>query len=67
MRKLVLKKETLVELGTDELGGVVGGSFPSKYDCTESHQVCNPLSRDVCVANTRGCVQTLVCIPTQTC
>lgn len=68
MRKLVLKKETLVELGTDELGGVVGGSFPSKYDCTESYQVCNPLSDDFClVVNSRACIETRLCIPTQTC
>lgn len=68
MRRLSLKKETLVELGSDELGHVVGASFPSKYDCTESYQVCNPLSRNVCVASLRACIPTNVfCIPTQTC
>lgn len=56
MRKLTLKKETLTELSTAELGVVVGASFPSKYDCTESYQACNPLSRDVCLVFTRqGC------------
>jgi hypothetical protein len=59
MRTLNLKKETLVELSSDELVGVVGASFPSKYDCTESYQVCNPLSRDACVATIRTCIQTV--------
>jgi hypothetical protein len=59
MRKLNLVKETLVELGSDELAGVVGASFPSKYDCTESYQVCNPLSRAACVATVKACIQTV--------
>ena len=57
MRKLILKKETLAELSSEELGAVVGASFPSKYDCTESYQVCNPLSRDACIVlpTRQGC------------
>lgn len=58
MRRLTLKKETLAELGAAELSVVVGASFPSKYDCTESYQVCNPLSRDVCVVSLRTCLPT---------
>ena len=58
MRRLTLKKETLTELGSEELVGVVGASFPSKYDCTESHQVCNPLSREACLYSLRACVPT---------
>jgi hypothetical protein len=50
MRKLTLKKETLAVLEADELVAIVGGTFRTKYDCTESYQVCNPLSRDVCLA-----------------
>ena len=61
MRRLTLKKDTLTELTTDELGGVAGGSFPSKYDCTESYQVCNPLSRDVCI----DMQATILCLPTR--
>jgi hypothetical protein len=69
MRKLTLKKETLVELSSDELGGVVGASFPSKYDCTESYQVCNPLTEKVCAASVGACIVSRVgtCIPTQGC
>ena len=69
MRKLTLKKETVAELTTGELGGVVGGTFPSKYDCTVSYQVCNPLSEDVCFVSLRPtCVRTFDgCVPTQTC
>ncbi len=48
MRKLTLVKETLAELEADELVAVVGGTFRTKYECTESHQVCNPLSREIC-------------------
>jgi hypothetical protein len=59
MRTLNLKKETLVELSSEELVGVVGASFPSKYDCTVSYQVCNPLSHDACVATIRACIQTV--------
>ena len=57
MRKLTLKKETVGELSTEELSGVVGGTFPSKYDCTISHElsVCNPLSRDFCFATRLVC------------
>jgi hypothetical protein len=58
MRSLNLKKETLVELGSDELAGVVGASFPSKYDCTESYQVCNPLTREAC-QSLKACIQTI--------
>jgi hypothetical protein len=69
MRKLSLKKETLVELSTGELAGRAGASFPSKYDCTESYQVCNPLSEKACVASLRPCIPTIgkPCIPTQGC
>ncbi|HVF03793.1 MAG TPA: class I lanthipeptide [Frankiaceae bacterium] len=64
MRKLTLKKDTLAELTTDELGGVVGGTFPSKFDCTVSHQVC----LDDVVASLRPCLPTYAhCVPTQTC
>ena len=58
MRKLTLKKETLVELDSGELLDVVGASFPSKYDCTESYQVCNPLSREACLHSLRACLPT---------
>jgi hypothetical protein len=61
MRNLNLKKETLAELSDEELGDLVGASFRTKYDCTESHQVCNPLSRDVCMS---GQTCTLLC-PTE--
>lgn len=44
MRRLTLKKDTLVDLTGEELGGVVAGTFRTKYECTESHQVCDPLS-----------------------
>jgi hypothetical protein len=66
MRRLSLKKETLVELGYGELVAVVGASFPSKYNCTESYQVC--LSEDACVASLGTCVlsNATVC-HTQTC
>jgi hypothetical protein len=69
MRTLKLKKETLVELTYGELTAVVGASFPSKYNCTESYQVCNPLSDNACVASLRTCLPTVgtPCIPTQTC
>jgi hypothetical protein len=67
MRRLGLKKETLIELGSDELVHVVGASFPSKYNCTESFQVCNPLSRDACIVSLKTCVQTLRCYQTETC
>lgn len=69
MRKLTLKKETLVELSSDELGVVVGASFPSKYDCTESYQVCHEVTRSMCAATIGACIQTRLgaCIPTQSC
>ena len=50
MRKLTLKKETLAELSTEELTAVVGGTIYTKYGGTVSYQACNPLSRDVCLA-----------------
>ena len=65
MRKLSLRKETLVELSSDELGGVAGGTFPSKYDCTVSHQFC--FSRDVCFVSLRPCLPTHDCFHTQAC
>ncbi|HEX8004171.1 MAG TPA: class I lanthipeptide [Mycobacteriales bacterium] len=46
--RLNLKKETLAELTDGELQDVVGASFRTKYECTESYQVCNPLSVDIC-------------------
>lgn len=49
MRRLTLKKETLAELEADELVAIVGGTFRTKYDCTVSYDVCNPLSRDICL------------------
>lgn len=68
MKRLSLRKETLAELTTGELAGVAGGSYPSKYDCTESYQVCNPLSRDACLVSVTRCLPTFRdCIPTQTC
>jgi hypothetical protein len=65
MRRLSLKKETLVELGYGELVAVVGASFPSKYNCTESYQVC---VSDVCAASLGTCAlsNATVC-HTQTC
>ncbi|HEU0129748.1 MAG TPA: hypothetical protein VFQ85_02000 [Mycobacteriales bacterium] len=54
MRSLTLKKETLTELEPGDLMLVIGASFRTKYDCTESYQVCNPLSIDVCL-QTRTC------------
>lgn len=69
MRKLNLKKETLVELSTDELAGVDGASFPSKYACTESYQVC--ISEEICHVVERLWAATPTigrpCIPTQGC
>lgn len=50
MRKLNLKKETLVELGTEELDAVVGGSGLS----------CN----GVCVSGIVACA-TYRCLPTR--
>ena len=68
MRKLTLKKETLVELDSGELVDVVGASFPSKYDCTESYQVCNPLSHNICFISIRTCLPTEnACFTTQGC
>ena len=66
MRTLNLKKETLVELGYGELTAVVGASFPSKYNCTESYQVC--LTEDGCAASVGTCLLSnqTVC-HTQTC
>ena len=60
MRKLSLKKETLVELTSEELTLAVGASFPSKYDCTVSYRlsVCNPLSEDVCIKQSLLCPTT---------
>ena len=69
MRKLSLKKETLVELDSGELLDVVGASFPSKYDCTESYQVCNEITESMCAATIGACVVSRAgtCIPTQSC
>ncbi len=54
MRNLHLKKETLAELTVEELGGLVGASYRTKYECTESHQVCLPQSlRDLCLTSPR--------------
>jgi hypothetical protein len=64
MRNLNLKKETLAELSTEELADLVGASFRTKYECTESYQICNPLSVDLCLEMQRP---TRSCIPTQTC
>jgi len=61
MRHLNLKKETLADLSVEELGAVAGGTIKTKYDCTESYQSCNPLSRDVCLS---GQTCTLLC-PTE--
>jgi len=58
MRTLSLKKETLAELTNEELGGLVGASYKTKYECTESYQVCNPLSLKVCLAPTPFCPTT---------
>lgn len=59
MRHLTLKKDTLALLTDDELGDVAGASFRTKYECTESYQVCNPLSRDLCLARTPLCPTTI--------
>ena len=40
MRRLTLKKDTLAALTSEELGGLVGASYKTKYDCTESYQFC---------------------------
>ncbi len=64
MRRLNLKKETLAELTSDELGGVVGGTMPTKFDCTESHQICTQPSVDICIVIPRT---RIACIPTQSC
>lgn len=54
MRTLTLKKETLAELTAEELGGLVGASYRTKYECTESYQACVPESlRDVCLTSPR--------------
>ena len=55
MRKLTLKKEHLAPIDPADLGAVVGGTFKTKYDCTESYQVCNPLSLWVCIRETPLC------------
>lgn len=69
MRRLTLRKETVVELATVELSGVVGGTFRTKYDCTISHDVCAELSEDACVHSVHPrCLLTFAgCVPTQTC
>jgi hypothetical protein len=59
LRTLTLKKETLADLSAEELGTVVGGTIRTKYDCTESYQVCNPLSREACVQSLKACIQTI--------
>lgn len=59
MRSLALKKETLAELTSEQLFGVVGASYKTKYDCTESYQACVPLpSREFCLAPTPLCPTT---------
>ncbi len=69
MRKLNLKKETLAELGPELLSEVVGGTIYTKYGCTESYQVCNELTREMCAATVGACIVSKVgaCIPTQGC
>ena len=69
MRTLALKKETLAELTDGELGDIAGASFPTKYNCTESYQVCNPLSIDLCVQviSLRPCLPTYTCFATVEC
>lgn len=59
MRNLSLKKDTLIELTSDELGGLAAASYPTKFECTVSHQVC--LSVDVCivVGGSNGCLTDL--------
>ena len=49
MRTLTLKKDTLTDLTIDDLGAVVGGTIRTKYDCTESYQVCN--TREICLTS----------------
>ena len=60
MKKLNLKKETLVELTTDDLRGVVGGaesaSCPITYTCTcISYTSCNVSNDCVDIAVTGKC------------
>lgn len=67
--RLTLKKETLVRLSDDELGDVAGASYRTKYDCTESYQVCDPgVTQEMCARTFQVlCLQTRLgaCIPTQ--
>jgi hypothetical protein len=70
MRRLVVKKETLTQLTAVELGEVVGGTMPTKFDCTESHQVCDPgVTREICAYSVGRCALSyfVECIPTQGC
>ncbi len=60
-RKLTLKKETLAELGTDDLAQVVGGQDISRLSgcvqCGSDFQACTPTNR--CVATLGGCLTSL--------
>jgi hypothetical protein len=70
MRSLRLSKETLSQLTAEELGGVVAGTMPTKFDCTESHQVCDPgVTREMCVYSIGACAYSrfVECIPTSGC
>jgi hypothetical protein len=55
MRKLTLKKETLVELTTSELGNVVGGAPTVGKLCTQ------PTLTLTCTSAIDGCITAQVC------
>jgi hypothetical protein len=57
MRKLTLKKETVVELTTGELGNVVGGAPPTWYDCGPTLSLTCGSEIDACLT-ARGCTIT---------
>jgi hypothetical protein len=57
-RKLTLKKETLADLTSDELRGVVGGVFPSGTTCPvkacmNSDYNCAPTFQESCIGTCR--------------
>ncbi len=54
MRKLTLKKETLVELTTAELTGVVGAAASLKTDCGPTLSLTCGSEIDACIT-ARGC------------
>ncbi len=56
-RKLVLRKETLTELSTAELGAMIGGSGPTCGACGSDFQQC--LTGLDCIATLQDCVVTL--------